>query len=402
MTEQELNNILKAIRAIPEGNDELARTVLKVAADSITLDKLKTLTDSSNNTINKLTESSEVLFSEKEILKMPKTFRKEFRVQGCTARVRKRKSGKHTWNYEIRYRRNGYNVTASANKLDEAKAKFIEKLKVADVENRIGTKIPTNFHEFTKYYFENFRKRKVSAKTLYSDQNRYKLHIQPVLGAMEMRKIMPAHCQSIIDKLTDAQHFKAAQDTYSLMNVIFKMAIAHGIIDRNPLAVIMFIPHEREHGKALTKEEEKKLLSSLEGSPYQLMFAIALYTGLRPNEYKTAKLDGEFIVAVNSKRKHKKVEYKKIPITPMLRPYLDGVTEIKFFIPECMREKFNSILPEHRLYDLRTTFYTRCQECGIAPVARDEFVGHSLGKLGNTYTDLSDEFLLKEGQKLKY
>ena len=86
----------------------------------------------------------------------------------------------------------------------------------------------------------------------------------------------------------------------------------------------------------------------------------------------------------------------------MLRPYMDGVTEIKFFIPECMREKFNSILPEHKLYDLRTTFYTRCQECGIAPVARDEFVGHSLGKLGNTYTDLSDEFLLKEGQKLKY
>lgn len=380
----------------------MAMAVLQAAADSITLDKLKMLTDSSNNTINKLTESSEVLFSEKEILKMPKTFRKEFRVQGCTARVRKRKSGKHTWNYEIRYRRNGYNVTASANKLDEAKAKFIEKQKVADVGNRIGTKIPTNFHEFTKYYFENFRKRKVSAKTLYSDQNRYKLHIQPVLGAMEMRKIMPAHCQSIIDKLTDAQHFKAAQDTYSLMNVIFKMAIAHGIIDRNPLAVIMFIPHEREHGKALTKEEEKKLLSSLEGSPYQLMFAIALYTGLRPNEYKTAKLDGEFIVAVNSKRMHKKVENKKIPITPMLRPYLDGVTEIKFFIPECMREKFNSILPEHRLYDLRTIFYTRCQECGIAHVARDEFVGHSLGKLGNTYTDLSDEFLLKEGQKLKY
>ena len=115
---------------------------------------------------------------------MPKTFRKEFRVHGCTARVRKRKSGNYTWNYEIRYRRNGYNVAASANKLDEAKAKFIEKLKVADVESKIGTKIHTNFHEFTQYYFENFRKRKVSAKKFYSDQNRYKLHIRPIIGAM--------------------------------------------------------------------------------------------------------------------------------------------------------------------------------------------------------------------------
>ena len=86
----------------------------------------------------------------------------------------------------------------------------------------------------------------------------------------------------------------------------------------------------------------------------------------------------------------------------MLRPYLDGVTELKFFIIECIRYKFKDILPEHRLYDLRTTFYTRCHECGVADVARMEFVGHSLGKLGNAYTDLSDEYLLKEGEKLNY
>ncbi len=132
------------------------------------------------------------------------------------------------------------------------------------------------------------------------------------------------------------------------------------------------------------------------------MFAIGLYTGMRPNEYYSAKIDGEFIVAINSKRKNGKVEFKKIPITPMLKPYLSGVTEFNFYVQNRIREKFHKILPKNKLYDLRTTFYTRCQECGVADVARNEFVGHSLGALGNTYTDLSDEFLLKEGQKLKY
>ena len=42
------------------------------------------------------------------------------------------------------------------------------------------------------------------------------------------------------------------------------------------------------------------------------------------------------------------------------------------------------------------------KECGVADAARDEFVGHSLGALGNAYTDLSDEYLLKEGAKFKY
>lgn len=51
--------------------------------------------------------------------------------------------------------------------------------------------------------------------------------------------------------------------------------------------------HENKHGKALTKDEEKKL-SSLSGSRYQLLFAVALYTGMRPNEYKTARIENDF------------------------------------------------------------------------------------------------------------
>ena len=144
------------------------------------------------------------------------------------------------------------------------------------------------------------------------------------------------------------------------------------------------------------------LLNAYRNTKFQALFALALYTGLRPNEYSSAKINGEFIIAINSKRKNKKVEYKRIPITKMLAPYLTNITEFEFPSETVMRNKIKAILPNHILYDLRTTFYTRCKECGIADAARDEFVGHSLGSLGNAYTDLSDEYLLKEAEKFCY
>lgn len=109
-----------------------------------------------------------------------------------------------------------------------------------------------------------------------------------------------------------------------------------------------------------------------------------------------------YIVAINSKRKNQRVEYKKIPITPMLKPYVEKIPEIGKINRDVVREKFKAILPDHIVYDMRTTFYSRCKECGVADAARDEFVGHSLGALGNAYTNLSDEYLLQEGAKLKY
>ena len=120
---------------------------------------------------------------------------------------------------------------------------------------------------------------------------------------------------------------------------------------------------------------------------------------MRPNELSSVKIKGDFIVALNSKRKNGKIEYKRIPIINALRPYIvDGIPALP--TNQLLRRRVLAALPSHKLYDLRTTFYTRCDEYGVASPARDEFVGHSAGALTNAYRDLSDEYLLKEGKKL--
>ncbi len=334
---------------------------------------------------------------------MPKSFRKTFRAEGQTICYRKRKRAKvyGSYDYEARYRRHGYNISISATHLEDLKTRFIEKLHAVEAE-MTAPKVPTNFDEFSQYYFENFRKRKVKPLTLENDKYRYKNHLKPLFGEMRLKDITPGQCQKLIDSFIDKGQGKTADEIYSLLNVIFKTAIAHGILERNPLAIVVKEKHFCKHGSALTKDEERKLLTETAGTRYQLLYAVALYTGLRPNEFYTARIEGEFIIAMNSKRKTQRTEYKRIPITPMLKPYIIQVKELNFPRIEYMRDKIKTILPNHKLYDLRTTFYTRCEECGVAEVARNEFVGHSLGALSDTYTDLSDEFLLKEGKKLNY
>lgn len=342
-------------------------------------------------------------FTKKEIESMPVKFKKEFRIDGCTARIYVRKESNHSTKYDIKYRRNGYNICATGPTLEITKERFLEKLKEADnFRKNSKNGVPIKLDEFTKYYFEKFRKRKVAPETLRLDNSRYKNYIKPHFNNKLIAKITPVECQNLIDKINEEGYGKTADEVYSLLSCIFKFAIANYIIEKNPLNAILHIQHERNHGTALTKEEEKKLLNETEGTDLQLMFAIALYTGMRPNEFETAIIEGNFIRCINSKRKNKKIEYKKIPITPMLQPYMQNIKELHFYTKETLREKIKDYLPNHILYDLRTTFYTRCTECGVADAARNEFVGHSLGVLGNTYTDLSDDFLYNEGQKINY
>ena len=405
MTQQELDNIIKTLKVIPDGNDGMARTILKAAADSITLERIKSLTGESNGVNLQSDGGSDVLaFSRKEIDSMPRTFRKQFRCKGLTAHVHKRRSGKRNWNYEIRCQVNHQKINVSSNNLEEAKQKFIRRLQ--EVESGVASPknngIPSTFDKFSNYFFEKFYKRKVCTTTYRVAMSNYKNHVLPHFGDMPIKQITADKCQALLDRLIADDKPRTEENVHTMLNMLFKAAIKHGIIQHNPIDMVFHTKHEREHGKALTKDEDKLLLSSTEGTPYQKMFAIGLYTGLRPNEYKTAVIQGDFIIANNSKRKNGKKELKKIPITPMLAPYIEDTTELYFTRLEQIRNKFNKILPNHKLYDLRTTFYTRCTECGIAEAAIKEYVGHALGGLADTYTDLSDDFLRAEGRKFLY
>ena len=342
-----------------------------------------------------------VTFTEGEYFQMPKTFKKILLINKKRVHVRKRVTGENKFNYEIRFRAGGYNISACGKTLELAKANFLRKVKTAkpveQAEN--APAFPVTFHSFAMYFYEKFRKPKISPLTFKRDVERYKKYLQPYFAEKRIDKISPGECEELIQSILKDGKGKTADELFSIMSVIFKGAIAHGIISASPLNIIYRNPYKSESGTALSLEEEKKLFTECNEPLFKVAFALALYTGLRPNELATARKDGVFVVAVNSKRHNRKVEYKKIPICDKLRPYIEyGIPTLP--TPQLIRRRITAILPNHKLYDLRTTFYSRCKELGVSDNALKAFAGHSLGTLGNAYTDLSDAYLLKEGKKL--
>lgn len=332
-------------------------------------------------------------FTQKEISSMPQKYRKMFRVGKLRAYMRERRRG-GSINYEARCRMDDINISAGGTTKEEARQRFIEKLNA--LEHGVKT-TPTKFGDFIEFYFENFRKRKVAANTYKTDYDRVKKHILPALGEMRLSAITPSVCQAFIDKFSDKG--KTAQELFSLLSQTFKCAIAHHLIQFSPLDTLIRPTHESVNGTALTREQEARLLSETP-EKYREAFAIAIYTGLRPNEYETLRRDGDMLIAKNSKRKNRKIEYKRIPVCPMLRPYISESPSMP--CPKTLWNAFKKLFPDHTLYDLRTTFNTRCVECHVDDNARKLMMGHSLGRLANAYTDVSDEFLRQEAEKLFY
>ena len=268
-----------------------------------------------------------VKFTDKEIKSMPITLQRIIRVGRFNVHVRKRETSYNKFTYELRYRRDGFCIEACGKTKEIAKANFLKKARVAVAAKKQQKKdslsaFPTTFTAFSMYYFERFRIKKVTQQTYSIDLLRFKKYLAPFFREMKFTAITPTHCQDLFDSENLHEKAKTCEELYGLLSVIFKAAAAHGLMTKNPLALILKVKHNRVHGKALTNDEISKMLRDLSGSKIELPCLLMLCTGARPNELETARIEGKFIVMKNSKRKTREIEYKKIPIIELLRPYL--------------------------------------------------------------------------------
>ena len=134
-----------------------------------------------------------------------------------------------------------------------------------------------------------------------------------------------------------------------------------------------------------------------------------MYTGLRRSELASIVVDGEWIKIITSKqRKGMKEKSRSVPISPMLKrvlPFID-IEAIKTASVAVLTNRIKDIFPNHHLHDLRHTFITRAQECGIRREIVSLWAGHKADSSITTtvYTHFQErsELQITEMQKYSY
>lgn len=359
-------------------------------------------------------ESAGLYFTEKEIKALPKNFRSKFENHKNIS------YREETGVYEVRKQIDGVSYFGSSKNRDEAVRKFLQDIRNGGKPAR-GTRAPVPeveeaapprpaFNDVAAQWLE-LRKPLIKATTYEHYESLFRANVFPAFGGRAVEEIRQSDCQELINAYVEQGKNRTADKIYLTLKAVFEFAVGEELIARSPMRFIKPPQYEEKNGVALTLEEERELLKLIAESKCDEVIKHALvfllYTGIRRSELASAELEGGFVSVICSKvRKGFQEKRRLIPITPMLARWLPqmNVDELRDVRPDALTQAMKRLMPEHHLHELRHTFITRAQECGVPREVVSVWAGHAADntQTSNVYTHFSREFMQEQARKVDY
>lgn len=402
MNTNDLTELLNLIQSSPN-RDRLTAALLKLAADAAALKTVKNKPVSDFDSKQK----NYLKFTKQEIEIMPEKFKQVLLVYSGNIVT----YHYHHGSYESWYRRDGYNVRVFATDLKTLKTKFINAITIATPAPKEDKRFPY-MRDFVPEWLK-IKQIEIKASTYKSYTDLIDVHVIPPFGDKRINLITRADIQGYLTALVEQEKFRTAEKLKQLLSALFDVA-TDDYNFKSPMTKVTIPHYETKKGMALTKAEEKILVNYCVqniNKPAASAVLLLLYTGMRVGELKSAKLIDNYIECETGKiRKGYAKEYRKIPISPMLRKHMNyvdfenGITaspdQIKIFL--------KSILSNHHIHELRYTFITRAKESGCNLELVMLWDGHKFdaqvksSAVDRGYTTYSDEYYFGEIEKINY
>lgn len=357
-----------------------------------------------------LKSGKEFHFTKKEITKMPEKFQGIITIE-LPIPVRQKKNGV----FEARFRKCGFNICVSSADESRLKDKFFSALlnykpKAESAEPEEPAHRAPLFEEVAARWLE-LKRPNIKASTAEYYESLFNANVLPAFSGREIADIRQSDVQTVINDYVQKGKPRTAVKVYQTLKAVFDFAVGDELIEKSPMRLLKPPIYEEKSGCALTLEEERKFVKLIgeSGCAPEVKNALLflLYTGIRRSELASVELDGGFVSVVCAKvRKGLQERRRLIPITPMLARRLPqmSVDELRTVRPDALTQAMKRLMSDHHLHELRHTFITRAQMCGVSREVVSVWAGHAADETQTTkvYTKFPREFMLQEGRKVIY
>lgn len=142
------------------------------------------------------------------------------------------------------------------------------------------------FDQFLNQWIATAAGPRVRERTLSDYVEKIDRYIRPALGGLQISNIRPLDIQMFYKSLTDQG---LSPRTVRYVHAIVRSSLRHAVnlrvLPQNPAEVVQLPRILRKEMKALSREQAGRFLMAAKEDPCGIIFAVALTTGMRPEEY---------------------------------------------------------------------------------------------------------------------
>lgn len=300
-----------------------------------------------------------------------------------------------TW--YTRFRKNGKQYYISAKTQKECYNKL--KLAYANIDY-VKPEEPKQVTYTLKQWYEEWLKLYKINKVEDNTIRTYKVSFKH-LATIENKDIKQIRLGELIESIDKCEKSRQKQNVYELLKMLYDKAEDNEIIEKNLMKRIDKPKHTKNHGLALTNEQQAKIIETYQVITNSEFFVFSMYQGLRPGEVlgltwdnidfenNTLTIDkawkcnkNEFTHTKNSHSKRTMPLFENSKrILETLNKTNDRVFNITNKQKQLIMQKIKKVsnIADITSKDMRSTFMTRCDELGIPERVYQAWVGHRQG-----------------------
>ncbi len=163
--------------------------------------------------------------------------------------------------YQIRTRAHGLNIQVTHKDFTVCKELYIEALENAlEGKETPKKKAPVCFVEYMCKWLETVKKPSVKAVTYADYRQTFTAYISPAFPERKIKDISRQELQEFINGYSEKGNNRTAKKIYQLLKSAFDYAVDDELISKNPMERVILPKYEQEHGRALTRAEEKEFI----------------------------------------------------------------------------------------------------------------------------------------------